>query len=314
MTKYNIYTTRNIIFFLINTFIFASSFILFFLLIENTFEIVSIINHKEKQNIKANNSTKLIHRNEISTIYKPYKENTNLLSDNYSAKAIAILNLNTNQIIFEKNSTDKLLIASLTKLITTKIIYDEYNLDQTIMIDDFSASHDGSPLKLKKGQKFTIRDAIKAILISSNNQLLYAINDYNSIIKKGNEYIKALHLDDTKISNLAGYDDPKNYSSARDMLILAKRFYQNEFFLDITSMGKTEITDLTTGEKIIIHNTNELKKFNMNEFLAGKTGTTPLSGQNLILLVNNIKDRYIVVIIGSENRYQDAIKILNKLQ
>lgn len=264
------------------------------------------------ENIKNTNSINL--NKNISIVLKPYQNVTKFPQyDDYTAKAIAILDIDKNEIIYQKNPTERLLIASLTKLITAKIIHLNYNLENTVILNDRAIVFNGSPLNLEKGQKFTIRDALKAILISSNNQLLYAIDDQQKIVEKANKYIKALKLYDTNITNPAGFDDLLNYSSAQDMLVISKAFFQTPLLADITAMEKAEITDLQTNTKILIHNTNELKKLNIDQVIAGKTGTTPNSGQSLILLVNNNKSRYIIVIIGAKNRYEDALKIINRL-
>ena len=206
-----------------------------------------------------------------------------------------------------------MLIASLTKIITTKVIYDNFDLDEIIDLDEVSASYDGSYLVLPSNTRFAVRDVIKASLVASNNQLMYAVNNKKNLVEISNRYIKALGLKNTKISNPVGYDEPGNYSSVEDLLVLAKVFFENDYLLDVSSMKKTEITELNSQRRITIVNTNDLKKNNNDLVIAGKTGTTPLAGQNLCLLVTKNGRKYLIVIVNSKERYNDALKIIDRL-
>lgn len=234
--------------------------------------------------------------------------------DDYLAKSIAVFDISTNSMIYQKNADQPQLIASLTKMVTTKVIYDSIDLDKVTIVDENSVKYDGSSLILEKGEVFTNRDLLKAAIIQSNNQAMYAFQDADRTVLKANSYISALGLENTKISNPAGFDDNgQNYSTAKDMVTIAKVFFETQLLKDYASMEKAEILDMSQNKTIRITNTNDLLRLKYAPVIAGKTGTTLGAGQNLCLLVEKNHKRYIIVILGSTDRYTDAIKIIERI-
>lgn len=289
----------------------VSIFVIFvFNLILNSF-------YDQKQTIlnKKPASVELSDFRNLNTLYVLEKAKTTFpVTHDYEAKAIAVLDVYSNRIIYEKNAKQRLPIASLTKMVTTKILYDTVNLNGITTITNQAAQYDGSSLVLKSGEKFSNRDLIKAAIIPSNNQGLYAIQDPEKTVRQANEYVQALRLRDTYISNPAGFDDNgRNYSTARDVLDIAKIFFNNQELRDYARIERSEIRELTTNREIPIYNTNDFLRIRYTPVLAGKTGTTEKAGQNLCILVEKNNKRYIIVILGSTNRYSDAIKIIDRL-
>lgn len=260
-------------------------------------------------------STNVFSNEILTTIYPPNESQITFPQyDDYFAKSIAVLDLNTNTIIYEKNSKQAQLIASLTKMVTTKVLYDNINLDHLTTIDEIAEQYNGSSLVLNHGEIFTNRDLLKAAIISSNNQVMYAIQDPQKTVENANAYVKALRLENTHISNPAGFDDDgQNYSSAQDLLHIAKIFFANPVLKDFASMEKTDIKELKSNRELRINNTNDLLKLKYPQVIAGKTGTTAKAGQNLCLLIQKNNKRYIIVILRSTDRYKDAIKIIERI-
>lgn len=234
--------------------------------------------------------------------------------DDYSAKSIVLLDMNSNSIVFEKNPDQKSLVASLTKLASTKVIYDNVNLQNITTITEKSAKYEGSSLVLQPGQVFSNRDLLKASVVVSSNQAVYALQNPDQTIRQMNAYIKSLRLKNTNFSNPAGFDDDgNNYSTAKDLIHIAKVFLDNPVLKDYAGMIRSEIQDLNELKYYKIVNTNELLKNGYYQVIAGKTGTTPRAGQNLVLLVEKNNRRYLLIIIGSTERYKDAIKLIERI-
>jgi D-alanyl-D-alanine carboxypeptidase (penicillin-binding protein 5/6) len=103
-----------------------------------------------------------------------------------------------------------------------------------------------------------------------------------------------------------------NYSNSSELIWLTKIFFANSTLFEYASTIRSEVTDVNSGEKLKILNTNELLRFRP-EVVAGKTGTTIKSGQNLILLVEKNKKEYLIIILNSSDRYDDANKIIDSI-
>lgn len=235
-------------------------------------------------------------------------------TDDYSSKSILVYDLSANRPVYSKNSSNRTLIASLTKLASAKVLFDNIDLDGETVISEEVSEIGGSDLELKKDEKYKNIDLIKAGIIQSSNQGMFAVNNLADTVGKMNEYAKALHLKTTNFDNPAGFDeDGNNYSSAEDLVPIAKMFFRNETLKTFSSTVSDEITELNAGRVIEIKTTNDLLKLNTEGVVAGKTGTTPSAAQNLLLLVEKNGRQYLVILLNGIDRYVDAYKVLDRL-
>jgi D-alanyl-D-alanine carboxypeptidase len=234
--------------------------------------------------------------------------------DDYSARSIVVHDLNANKNIYEKNPEQKLGIASLSKLVTVKVLKDNFELNAITQITEESAKYEGSTISFKEGEIYTNRDIFKAALIASNNQGLYAIQDHKKTVDQMNKFAEKINLQNTRFSNPAGFDiNGGNISTASDLVTISRIFFEDNELKDFAGIQKTEIKELRENRNITITNTNELLPNSNFPIIAGKTGTTPMAKQNLILLIEKNGQRYLIIILNSEDRYSDAIKILNRI-
>lgn len=234
--------------------------------------------------------------------------------DDYLAKSVLVFDINANQIVYSKDADHQYLIASLTKLATIKLLQDQLSPNNASVITEEAAQELGSPLELKAGDIYTNRDLVKAAVIASSNQAVYALQDKSKTVEELNDYAKVLHLENTSFKNPVGFDDDGgNFSTVKELVPIAKIFFDNDILKDYAGTTKTEITELKTGQKTLVTNTNELLKNKNYPIIAGKTGTTFKAGQNLLLLIEKNGRRYFVILLGSTDRYNDAIKILGRI-
>ncbi len=234
-------------------------------------------------------------------------------TDDYSSQSALVYDLSSGYTLYSKKPDNKTYIASLTKMVSTKVLLDTVSLQDQVEINEDVEKIGGSALQMKKGQKLSKEDLLKAAVIASSNQAIFAVNDPDDTVSKMNKLVDALGLTDTHFTNPAGFDDGDNSSSANDLVPLAKLFFNTPLLFQYASSSKTELTDLTTGQKLKITNTNDLLRLGVPNVLAGKTGTTQKAGQNLVLLVEKNGHRYLVVLLNGADRYKDAYKVLARL-
>lgn len=237
--------------------------------------------------------------------------------DDYSSQSVLIFDLNSNQSIYEKNAGRQTYVASLTKIASTKVLYDSVDMEgETVISKRVADDINGSPLKFNAGDRLKNIDLIKSALIASNNQSVFAIRDPKETVREMNNLASALWLTQTSFSNPAGFDEgaeSENYSSARDLVPLAKLFFRNKELKNIASTAKTDILEQNSHKKIRVNTTNDLIKLGTQYVIAGKTGTTPKAGQNLLLLVEKNNRQYLVILLNGKDRYEDAYKVLGRL-
>lgn len=222
------------------------------------------------------------------------------------------------RILFEKNSEERLPIASLTKLMTADIILENYNLSQVIEISDDAVKEEEDFGNLKTGEIFIIGELLYPLLMESSNDAAAAFAQVigeNEFLSLMNLKARDLGLEDTHFINPTGLD-PKNsngvnYSTVKDLARLAEYLLKKEPLIWQIS-GLSEF-NLYTADKVFHHkveNTNKLLG-EIPSIIGGKTGDTRKAGQCLILVLETPRNRgYLInVILGSQDRFGEMKKL-----
>ena len=219
--------------------------------------------------------------------------------------------------LFRKNPEKILPIASLTKLMTALVAFENYDLLQEVEISPKAAMIKGTPNFLRTGESFYVKDLLYSLLMESNNiaaQALAEAMGEKKFVQLMNQKAKEIGLFHTYFSNPTGLDpnNPKvtpNSSNAEDLIDLSHYFFNQPFLAEIL---KTEEFDLYETNGIFHHkikNTNRL----LTEYpriLGGKTGQTPLAGECLLIVLKGPRAGFLInVILNSQNRFEEMKKL-----
>jgi D-alanyl-D-alanine carboxypeptidase len=227
------------------------------------------------------------------------------------AKAVVIMEKESAQVVYAQNAHARLPMASLTKMMTAIIILENHNMQEVVEVSRGSHYTDGASMKLEIGERISVQNLLAGLLIRSGNDAAVALSRYHArtvydFVDVMNERVKSLYLADTNFQNPHGFDADRHYSSAYDLALIAKKLLN--FPLARNIVQTKEVTVYSTNGVIphTLKNTNKLlgTVFPVSGI---KTGTTDKAGQCLTLLVKGRSGReYIVVILGSTDRYLDA--------
>lgn len=229
-----------------------------------------------------------------------------------SAVAVLVIDLDSQTVLFERNASERLPIASLTKLMTATIILEENDPNDIVTVSQESADEIGSQMNLYAGETITVRNLLYGLLIESGNDAAVALAEYNAgseaaFIDKMNQSAVNFGMMDSHYANTTGLDSQSAYSSAHDLALLSTRLLQDEGVRDIVKNSKWEATG-QDGTKHELLNTNIL--LGQMGIKGLKTGKTPLAGECLISLANTPDGHEVLtVVLGSRNRFADT-KIL----
>ena len=266
---------------------------------------VAIVNDKPsspKQNRTSAN------RHKISL--NPYKQFGEVGA--ISSNGLYSVDTRTGTVLEAKNENQKLQIASLTKLMTAYIILEENSekLESQITVPRLNTRLDDATMGLTSGESLTTKDLLRGLLINSGSDAALTLSIANSgntdlFIEKMNHYAQKLGLENTHFNNPVGWDDPDNYSSAKDIANLSRILINNSLFTEITSTKDT-VVYTAAGRGIPLTNTNKLLT---QGFTGIKTGYTNNAGECLVALSNTNNNQILTVIIGSNNRFGETTKL-----
>lgn len=235
-----------------------------------------------------------------------------------SALSAIAFNPVNGDILYEKNSSQRVNIASLTKLISTLVALDTFALDEIITVSRENIPIDLAwQVGLKEGDSITVENILKAMLISSYNDSAYVLANaypyggYEGFIKAMNRKAKELRMFSSNFSNPAGIDDPFNYSTAQDVAVLTSVVRKYPEILNIVEIGKVTI-NWNSKEGIVskeIMSTNQL--YGTNKYMKGlKTGITDLAGQCFAgYFVYPSGNELITIVLNSQDRFSETVLI-----
>ena len=235
--------------------------------------------------------------------------NVKAIELNISSKNAILYNYDSNEIIYEKYSEEKVQIASLTKIMTALITLENINdLDKQIIItkEDLQgiAEENLVTAGFTVGEVVTYRDLLYGLLLPSGADAAKAIarntaESEEKFIELMNNKVKELNLKNTHFSNVIGLDDENNYSSAKDLLTIFKEALKNKEFNKIIKTKEYKTTDSKLTFKSTIQRNAKTFKIDVPYILGGKTGTTSNAGLCLATIAKDKNINYILITLGA---------------
>ncbi len=239
-----------------------------------------------------------------------------------SAKSAIIIEASTGKVLFEKNADEKLVPASMTKMMSMLLIIENIEngvlkWDQKITVSENASGMGGSQILLETGEKMTVKDLFKGVAIASGNDAVVALGEAIAGSEAGfvdmmNKRAKELNLKNTNFKTPHGLDAANHYSSARDMSLIAKELVKHEKVLEFTSVYEDYLRE-NTDKKIWLVNTNKLVRF--YDGVDGlKTGYTKDAGYCLTATAKKDGMRIIAVVMGepdSKTRNKEVSEMLD---
>ena len=220
-----------------------------------------------------------------------------------SAESYLLFDMGSEEVLYAQNSAVARAPASLTKLMTALLVLEHGDLDATVTVapDDMA---EGATMGLAVGDQVTVQELLWGLLLPSGNDAANALARHvggsrADFVALMNARALALGLQHTHFVNPHGLDADGHVSSAEDLLTLTRVLW--EFPLFRTMVGTSSVP--WNGRELFT--TNEL----LTTFAGAtgvKTGTTDNAGEFLIASVERDGRTVLMVIMGSERRFEDA--------
>lgn len=224
-----------------------------------------------------------------------------------NAQAAILIEANSKQILYDKNSNEKLYPASTTKIMTMILMFEairekKISFEDEITTSKYAASMGGSQVYLEQGESMSLKDMFKSIAIASANDASVAVAEHiagsiDKFVAMMNDKAKELNLKNTHFKNATGLHDDDHYTCAHDLAMMAAYLIQvgGDDLLSVTSLYDSYIRE-NTKQSFWLVNTNKLLK--LYDGVDGlKTGYTKEAGYCLVTTAKRDNQRIIGVLM-----------------
>lgn len=228
-------------------------------------------------------------------------------ADPYPTAARSYLVVLDQQPLWQRAPTLRLQPASLAKLLTALVVLDsDWNPERWISVSNYAASVPPSRLGLKAGEQITAGAALAAMLIRSANDACRALvesvtSDLAVFRSRMNARAAKLGMSDSNFVDPCGFDAPGQFTTANDLLKLARAARSLPLIAHLTALPEAELTT-RKGRTLKFMSTNAL--LGRLEGTQGlKTGNTSQAGQCLIAYVRRRNHDVWLVMLGGTERW-----------
>lgn len=238
-----------------------------------------------------------------------------------------LMDAQSGQVIYEKNSHTKQYPASITKILTAYLAIEKGDLNSTITMSNdavWGIDRNSSHIALDVGEEISMSDALYAVMLVSANEAAWAIAEQVSgslanFVQLMNDTVQSLGCTDTHFTNANGLHDKNHYTSAYDMALITKQALTNDTFCTYAAETYHEIPPtnknsetryLTQGNRMMLSSS----EYYYSACQGGKTGYTDDAGGTLVVWAQKNDMQLICVTMGasdnSEN-YKDSIALFD---
>ncbi len=236
-------------------------------------------------------------------------------SPSVSAKAAVLVEQSTGEVLWGKNETQKLPMASTTKIMTAIVALEHGTLSDLVTVSKAAAYTEGSSMYLHVGEQLSLESLLYGLMLNSGNDAAIAIAEHISgsvpaFAALMNQTAKKIGAKNTSFQNPNGLDAEGHYTTAYDLALITRYGMEKEQFREIVK-AKTKTVDLDgkpNGRVLSNHN-------KMLKFYPGcdgvKTGFTKKSGRCLVSSATRDGMQLIAVTLHAPDDWQDHTNLLN---
>ena len=231
-----------------------------------------------------------------------------------SARGCVVVETMTKRKLYAVNENQKLPMASTTKIMTAiTAIENCKDLDEKFEISPKAVGIPGTSLYLRKGDVYSTRDLLYALMLISGNDASVAIAEHvagstSEFVTKMNELAKKIGAKNSHFANTHGLDADGHYTTAYDLALITAYALENDTFREIVSTKNIKLTN-GNGENRYLKNKNKLLA-TLDGCIGVKTGYTDDAGRCLVSAVEKDGLRLICVVLNCRPMFEESASLL----
>jgi D-alanyl-D-alanine carboxypeptidase (penicillin-binding protein 5/6) len=231
------------------------------------------------------------------------------------APAAILVEPATGDIVYQRNANQRRGIASTTKIMTALVTVEHASLDDVMTTVDYHAAPIESQAGFQPGERVTVRDLLRALLVTSANDAAATLaqrvaGSRAKFVAMMNAKARQLGLEDTHFANPIGLDNEENYSTASDLAKMALILRRNAFLR--ATVNAPSVT-LKSGDHPRTFANRNLLVRNVPAVNGVKTGHTNSSGYILVGSATKAGITVVSVVLGDPSeaaRDADSLNLL----
>ena len=240
------------------------------------------------------------------------------------APSAILVEMDSGAVLYGKKIHEKHFPASITKLLTGLIAYENLELDDTLTPTEDCFKDlpwDSSMAGFDIGQTFTVREALYGLMISSGNDAANVLAERTSGSLEAfpelmNQRAEELGCVDSHFANAHGIHNADHYTSVYDMAQIARAYFSYE---DLSRIAGTDTYTIPAAEthpedlKLNSHNKLILKDIRLEGLIGSKTGYTDMARETLATCAERDGLKLICIVMRDEpdDHYTDTVNLLN---
>lgn len=231
------------------------------------------------------------------------------------ARSVVIIDARSGQTLYEKNADELRPPASTQKLLTALIIAEHGLLDQPVRVEPIDTMAEPVKLNIKPGDTYQRIDLLRALLVKSPNDVARCLardhaGSVEAFAQVMNWRAQTLGATHSHFVNPNGLPVPGQYSTARDLSVIARAAYANPTIRSIVCLPQL-VFRYANGRTRELENTNKVLK-RLPYCNGMKTGYTEAAGHCLISSASRPGRDVIVVVLGDSKSgvWRDSAALL----
>lgn len=232
-----------------------------------------------------------------------------------SAVGACVLETSTGRVLYQKNMDKKLAMASTTKIMTAiTAIENCADLDEKFEISPKAVGIEGTSLYLRKGDIYSTRELLYALMLISGNDASVAIAEHvagstSEFITLMNEMANKIGAPNSHFANTHGLDADGHYTTAHDLALITAYALENGTFREIVSTKNIKIVNGKNEENRYLKNKNKLL-FTMEGCIGVKTGFTDDAGRCLVSAIEKDGMKLVCVVLNCGPMFEESKALL----
>lgn len=233
-----------------------------------------------------------------------------------SAKAMCVMEGNSGRVLYTKNASQQLPMASTTKIMTAITALEHcQDLDTRFEISPRAVGVSGTSIYLRKGEMLSLRELLYGLMLVSGNDASVAIGEHVSgsveaFVELMNETAQNIGATNSHFDNTHGLDSKTHYTTAKDLALITSYALKNDTFRTIVSTKNTKI-DSEAGKTRYLKNKNKLLN-SLDGCVGVKTGFTDDAGRCLVSAAERDNMRLVCVVLNCGPMFEESSALIEK--